>query len=65
MPKLKTHKGTAKRIKRTSTGKLMRENAFTHHKLQKQSGARKRRHSIDSNVHDSNQTQIRSGLGIN
>jgi large subunit ribosomal protein L35 len=26
MPKLKTHKSTAKRFKRTGTGKLMRQN---------------------------------------
>lgn len=63
MPKLKTHQGTAKRIKRTASGKLMRERAFTHHKLHKQSGARKRRLGIDSDVHDSNQAQVRRGLG--
>ena len=28
MPKLKTHKGTAKRVKTTAGGKLMRERAF-------------------------------------
>ena len=28
MPKLKTHKGTAKRIKISGTGKLIRERAF-------------------------------------
>ena len=28
MPKLKTHKGTAKRIKVTGSGKLVRERAF-------------------------------------
>jgi large subunit ribosomal protein L35 len=65
MPKLKTHKGTVKRIKRTSSGKLMRERAFTHHKFEKQSSARKRRLSIDSGVNSSNQAQIRRGLGIN
>jgi Ribosomal protein L35. len=33
MPKLKTHKSTAKRIKRTKTGKVLRENAASHHFL--------------------------------
>lgn len=33
MPKLKTHKGTSKRIKQTKTGKVMRENAASHHML--------------------------------
>lgn len=31
MPKLKTHKSTAKRIKTTPSGKIMRENAASHH----------------------------------
>ena len=33
MPKLKTHKGTTKRVKVTRTGKVMRENAASHHFL--------------------------------
>jgi len=35
MPKIKTHKGTAKRIKITSTGKLTRRRAFGNHMLAK------------------------------
>ena len=42
MPKLKTHKGTAKRIKVTGSGKLVRERAFGNHILAKKSKARKR-----------------------
>lgn len=42
MPKLKTHKGTAKRVKITSTGKLMRRHAFGGHMLAKKSKSRKR-----------------------
>lgn len=42
MPKLKTHKGTAKRIKLTSTGKLTRRRAFGNHMLSKKSKSRKR-----------------------
>ena len=42
MPKIKTHKGTAKRIKITSTGKLTRERAFGNHMLSKKSKSRKR-----------------------
>ncbi|RWZ79440.1 MAG: 50S ribosomal protein L35 [Candidatus Chaera renei] len=42
MPKLKTHKGTAKRIKRTVTGKLLRDRAFGGHFLSKKSQSRKR-----------------------
>lgn len=42
MPKMKTHKGTAKRIKITSTGKLTRRRAFGAHLLAKKSKSRKR-----------------------
>jgi large subunit ribosomal protein L35 len=42
MPKMKTHKGTAKRFKKTGTGKLKRSQAFTSHILTKKSPKRKR-----------------------
>lgn len=32
MPKIKTHKATAKRIKVTGTGKIMRSRGFQNHK---------------------------------
>lgn len=32
MPKIKTHKGTAKRIKITGTGKILRTRGFQNHK---------------------------------
>jgi len=31
MPKMKTHRGAAKRVKRTGTGKLKRGQAYTSH----------------------------------
>ena len=37
MPKLKTHKGTAKRVKITKTGKVTRRRAFGAHLLAKKS----------------------------
>jgi large subunit ribosomal protein L35 len=33
MPKLKTHRGAAKRFKKTATGKFMRAKAFKRHIL--------------------------------
>ena len=42
MPKLKTHKGTAKRVKISGSGKIIRERAFGNHILAKKSKARKR-----------------------
>ncbi len=43
MPKMKTHKGIAKRVKKTGTGKLMYKKGFTNHKQVKKESARKRR----------------------
>lgn len=43
MPKLKTHKGAAKRFKRTATGKIKRRHAFARHILTSKPRARKRR----------------------
>ena len=43
MPKQKTHRGAAKRIKRTGTGKFKRHHAYASHILSKKSRKRKRR----------------------
>ncbi len=42
MPKMKTHRGAAKRFKRTGTGKIKRKKAFHGHILEKKSPKRKR-----------------------
>ena len=42
MPKMKTHKGTAKRFRRTGTGKIMRAKAFKSHILTKKTTKRTR-----------------------
>ena len=42
MPKMKTHRGAAKRFKRTGTGKIKRRHGFTSHILEKKSPKRKR-----------------------
>jgi large subunit ribosomal protein L35 len=43
MPKLKTHRGAAKRFKRTASGKFKRSKAFKSHILTKKTSKRKRR----------------------
>jgi len=43
MPKMKTHRGTAKRFKRTGTGKLKRSHAFTSHMFANKSQKQKRK----------------------
>jgi large subunit ribosomal protein L35 len=53
MPKLKTHKGTAKRVKLTKTGKVLRQRAFKNHMLSKKSKSRKRRINTSAQVNGS------------
>jgi large subunit ribosomal protein L35 len=42
MPKLKTHKGAAKRFKKTGTGKVKRHKAYLRHMLSSKAKKRKR-----------------------
>ena len=42
MPKMKTHRGAAKRFKKTGTGKIKRAKAFKSHILTKKSSKTKR-----------------------
>ncbi|HUR81336.1 MAG TPA: 50S ribosomal protein L35 [Thermoanaerobaculia bacterium] len=42
MPKMKTHRGAAKRFKKTATGKYKRGSAFKRHILTSKSTKRKR-----------------------
>ena len=63
MPKLKTHKGTAKRVKQTASGKLMREKAYGNHLLSKKSASRKRVISNPHDVNRSNTTNVKRAIG--
>jgi len=42
MPKMKTHRGAAKRFRRTATGKLRRGKAYKQHILTSKTRSRKR-----------------------
>ena len=64
MPKLKTHKGTAKRIKLTSTGKLTRRRAFGGHFLSKKSKSRKRTINTTATVKGSMAKNVKRALGV-
>jgi large subunit ribosomal protein L35 len=64
MPKLKTHKGTSKRINVTSTGKLTRDRAFGNHMLSKKSKSRKRAISKVAIVSGSMAQNVKRALGI-
>ena len=62
MPKLKTHKGTAKRVKLTKTGKVLRQRAFKNHMLSKKSKSRKRRINTSAEVTGSIAKNIKRAL---
>lgn len=64
MPKMKTHRGTKKRIKLTASGKLLRRNAYKGHNLSKKSSARKRGYSKDQPVSSSERQRIKRTLGV-
>ena len=64
MPKLKNHKGTAKRITISGTGKLIRERAFGNHILAKKSKTRKRNMKTASAVKGKITKNIKSALGV-
>ena len=64
MPKIKTHKGTAKRIKLTSSGKLTRRRAFGGHLLAKKSKSRKRNINTTATVKGSMAKNAKRALGV-
>lgn len=43
MPKMKTHKGSSKRFKRTGSGKVKRSHAYTSHMFANKSQKQKRK----------------------
>lgn len=59
MPKLKTHKGASKRIKKTGTGKLVRRHAYARHILTSKARSRKRRLSQSLVVDPANQSALK------
>ena len=64
MPKLKTHKGTAKRIKITGSGKIVRERAYGNHILAKKSKARTRNIKTAAQVSGKIKKNIKTALGV-
>src|SRR3954465_4940985 len=64
MPKMKTHRGAAKRFKSTSTGKVMRRKAFKNHILEKKSPKRKRNLSNEAEVTGGDRDRMKRLLGL-
>lgn len=63
MPKMKTHRGAAKRFRRTGTGKLRRRQANKSHILEKKSPKRKRQLRGGAEVSSADRALIRD-LGL-
>ena len=64
MPKLKTHKGTAKRVKLTAGGKVTRRRAAGNHLLAKKSKSRKRAINTTGVISGSMEKNIKRALGV-
>lgn len=64
MPKMKTHKGTAKRVKITKGGKILRQRAFKNHMLSKKSKSRKRRINTSAEIKGAVAKNIKRALGV-
>jgi large subunit ribosomal protein L35 len=62
MPKLKTHKGAAKRFRTTGTGKIKRGHSHARHILTKKTTKRKRQLDIDTLVSDADLGRVEQML---
>ena len=62
MPKLKTHRGAAKRFKKTASGKFLRNKAFKRHLLSSKTTKQKRHLSAAAVVADADAAKLRRML---
>jgi large subunit ribosomal protein L35 len=62
MPKLKTHKGAAKRFRTTATGKVKRGHSHARHILTKKTAKRKRNLDIDVLVAKADEKEVKRML---
>lgn len=58
MPKQKTHRGLAKRVKKTASGKLKRSRAYTSHRFHGKTKKQRRQLRQAGLVHPSDQKRI-------
>ncbi len=64
MPKMKTHRGAAKRFKVTGTGRVLRRKAFRSHILEKKPSTRTRRLARSAEVTGGDRDQVKRLLGL-
>ena len=62
MPKLKTHKGAAKRFRTTATGKIKRGHSHARHILTSKTAKRKRNLDLDVMVSESDEQRVKDML---
>jgi large subunit ribosomal protein L35 len=62
MPKLKTHRGAAKRFRRTASGKFKRAKAYKSHILTKKAPGRKRGLATATSVSASDHKRVKEML---
>lgn len=58
MPKIKTNRGAAKRFRKTGSGKIRRNKAFTSHILTKKSTKRKRELRQGTLIHKADERNV-------
>ncbi|MBI2709910.1 MAG: 50S ribosomal protein L35 [Actinobacteria bacterium] len=63
MPKMKTHRGAAKRFKATGSGKLQRQHAMRSHLLEKKPSKRTRRLAGEVEISDGDRNRVKRLLG--
>jgi len=61
MPKMKTHRASAKRFKKTGTGKIIRMHGYTSHMLEKKS-PKSKRHLRSATVMDKSDVKRIKGM---
>ena len=64
MPKLKTHRGAAKRFKKTAGGKFVRSKAFKQHILTSKSAKRKRAYARHRGRGESRRGETRADAAV-
>jgi large subunit ribosomal protein L35 len=64
MPKIKTHKGAAKRFKITPSGKVKREQAFANHLLEHKTPDQKRNYQGETDVAKGDRKNVKKMLGV-
>ncbi len=64
MPKMKTHRGAAKRFKLTGTGKIKRRKAFRGHLLEKKPSKRTRRLARPEILSGGDAKEVKKLLGL-